>query len=76
LALIDAAAVAYGEGQILMSATTQGTIEMASVPANPPVAETILVPLWASNLTALRAEMFCNWQLVRPDGVAFVSGIS
>jgi hypothetical protein len=36
----------------------------------------VVLPLWQSNLLAVRAIRYLSWQVARPDSVAYISGLA
>ncbi|HKE87021.1 MAG TPA: hypothetical protein VKB50_24865 [Vicinamibacterales bacterium] len=56
-----------------MIVSTQGTIEMDTLPTSPITAGSALVPalvsLWRANLTAFRIDRFIAWKTARASSV-------
>jgi hypothetical protein len=74
IALVDANAIAIGNGQLVANKTQHGTIEMDSEPTDPPTASTVLVSLWQNNLSALSLIKYVNWALGR-NAAALLTGL-
>jgi len=62
------------DGQTVIDASNQASINMDSAPDSPPTGTTTLVSLWQMNLTGIRAERWINWQKRRPACVSYISG--
>lgn len=62
------------DGETLLDASNQASLEMDSAPTSPPSASTVLVSLWQHNMVGLRAERFINWAKRRPGAVQFIDG--
>jgi len=60
------------DGETLLDASNQASLQMDSAPSNPPVAATVMVSLWQMNLVGIRAERFINWTKRRPGAVQFI----
>jgi HK97 family phage major capsid protein len=61
------------DGQTVIDASNQASVQMDSAPDAPPTSSTTLVSLWQMNMTGLRAERWINWQKRRPGAVAYIS---
>jgi HK97 family phage major capsid protein len=61
------------DGQTVIDASNQASIQMDGAPDAPPTASTVLVSLWQMNMTGLRAERWINWQKRRAGAVAYIS---
>jgi len=61
------------DGQTVIDASNQASIQMESAPDSPPAATTVLQSLWQNNMTALRAERWINWKKRRATAVAYIS---
>jgi hypothetical protein len=57
------------DGNVVIDASQEASLQMNSTPDNPATASTVMVSLWQNNMTALRAERFINWQRRRPQAV-------
>lgn len=60
------------DGETLLDASNQASLQMDSAPTNPPVAATVMVSLWQMNLVGIRAERFINWTKRRAGAVQFI----
>ncbi len=60
------------DGQVVIDASNQASVQMESAPDSPPSASTNLISLWQLNMTALRAERWINWKKRRTTAVAFI----
>ncbi|WP_343232560.1 phage major capsid protein [Microvirga antarctica] len=60
------------DGQVMLDASNQASLQMDSAPTNPPVAATVMVSLWQMNMVGIRAERFINWTKRRPGAVQFI----
>lgn len=60
------------DGETLLDASNQASLEMDSAPTSPPVAATVLVSLWQHNMVGLRAERFINWSKRRAGAVQYI----
>lgn len=60
------------DGQVMLDASREASLQMDSAPTNPPVAATVMVSLWQHNLLALRAERYINWAKRRPGVVQYI----
>lgn len=77
LALIDPAAIAVGEGETMIRASDQATIEMSDAPTGSSVATvtaTSQVSLFQTNSIAVMAEQVLAWKVARP-GVAILEDV-
>ena len=71
------------DGQVVIDASTQASLEMSSTPTNTPAGgspiaptATSLVSLWQTDAIGLRAERFINWQRRRDAAVAYMAAVS
>lgn len=62
------------DGQVMLDASNQASLQMDSAPSNPPVAATVMVSLWQMNMVGIRAERFINWTKRRPGAVQYITG--
>jgi HK97 family phage major capsid protein len=62
------------DGNVVIDASREASLQMNSAPDSPTTASTVLVSLWQNNMTALRAERFINWAPRRTAAVAVISG--
>jgi HK97 family phage major capsid protein len=60
------------DGQTVIDASNQASVQMDSAPDSPPTASTTLVSLWQMNMTGLRAERWINWKKRRSGAVAYI----
>ena len=74
LVLADPTGLIYFEEGAGMDRTEHATIEMDDAPVGG--AGAAPVSLWQYNLVAMRGEIFTNWAVARPGGVAYVSEIT
>jgi HK97 family phage major capsid protein/HK97 family phage prohead protease len=61
------------DGQVVIDASNQASVNMDTAPDSPPTASTILVSLWQMNMTGLRAERWINWLKTRSTAVGYIS---
>jgi HK97 family phage major capsid protein len=61
------------DGQVVIDASNQASINMDTAPDSPPSGTTILVSLWQMNMTGLRAERWINWLKRRSTAVQYIS---
>ncbi|MND36249.1 Phage capsid family protein [compost metagenome] len=62
------------DGQVLLDASREASLEMESAPTNPVTASTVMVSLWQHNMVGIRAERFINWAKRRNGVVQFIDG--
>lgn len=75
ISLIKASEIMLADdGETVLDASREASLQMDSAPTNPPTATTVMVSLWQMNLVALRAERFINWAKRRPGAVQFITG--
>jgi Phage capsid family./Caudovirus prohead protease. len=60
------------DGETLLDASNQASLEMDSAPTSPPTASTVLVSLWQHNMVGIRAERFINWTKRRSGAVQYI----
>ena len=60
------------DGVTMIDASNQASIQMDSAPDSPVVASSIMVSLWQTNSTALRAERWITWKKRRSTAVAYI----
>ena len=60
------------DGETLLDASNQASLEMDSAPTSPPTATTVLVSLWQHNMVGIRAERFINWTKRRNGAVQYI----
>jgi hypothetical protein len=61
------------DGDLTVSTSTQGTVEMQTSATSPPDAGTIRVSLWQNDLVGIRPERFLNWRAARPSSVLYTN---
>lgn len=61
------------DGQVVIDASNQASVNMDSAPDSPPSGTTSLVSLWQMNMTGLRAERWINWLKRRSTAVGYIS---
>jgi hypothetical protein len=71
--LADAAGLAAGSGDVVLSQMQDGILQMDSAPDSPSTASTNLVSLWQHNLTAAVVERWLVASRLRSDAVAVSS---
>lgn len=71
------------DGQVVIDASREASLQMLDNPTNSPVAgsplapvPTTLVSLWQTNSIGLRAERFINWQRRRAAAVAYLAAVN
>lgn len=62
------------DGQVMLDASNQASLQMDSAPTNPPTATTVMVSLWQMNMVGIRAERFINWTKRRAGAVQYITG--
>lgn len=60
------------DGQVVIDASNQASVNMDSAPDSPPSGTTTLVSLWQMNMVGLRAERWINWLKRRPSAVVYI----
>lgn len=60
------------DGEVVLDASNQASLQMDSAPTNPPVANTVMVSLWQMNMVGIRAERFINWTKRRAGAVQYI----
>ncbi len=60
------------DGQVILDASNQASVNMDSAPDSPPTASTNMVSLWQMNMTGVRAEHWINWLKRRSTAVQFI----
>jgi HK97 family phage major capsid protein len=61
------------DGQVVIDASDQASVQMDTAPDSPPTASTALVSLWQMNFVGLRAERWINWLKRRSTAVGYIS---
>lgn len=62
------------DGQVMLDASREASVEMESEPDDPVGASTVLISLWQHNMVGLRAERWINWKRRRAGAVQFIQG--
>jgi HK97 family phage major capsid protein len=74
IALIDADGLMYADdGRVEVDVVEDATLEMSSTPTSPPVAATVYVALWTSNLVGIKVLRWVAWKRAVPGSVAYMS---
>jgi HK97 family phage major capsid protein/HK97 family phage prohead protease len=60
------------DGGVAIDVSREASLQMDTVPMNPPDATVVMTSLWQENLVGLRAERFINWLRPILTSVAFV----
>ncbi|NNM75045.1 phage major capsid protein [Enterovirga aerilata] len=60
------------DGEVMLDASREASLQMDSAPTNPPVANTVLMSLWQMNMVGIRAERFINWRKRRAGAVQYI----
>jgi hypothetical protein len=71
LVLVDARAIIYGDGGVLLDVSRNGAIEMSDSPSGP-TASTIFTSFWQENLVGLKAEIVRDWSAA-PGSVQYLA---
>jgi HK97 family phage major capsid protein/HK97 family phage prohead protease len=61
------------DGQVLLDASREASLQMDSAPMSPPDATTVFMSLWQNNMVGLRAERWINWEKRRAGVVQFIN---
>jgi HK97 family phage major capsid protein/HK97 family phage prohead protease len=61
------------DGQVVIDASREASLQMESAPDSPTTASTIMVSLWQQNSIAIKAERFINWTKRRSTAVSYIS---
>ena len=62
------------DGDIMIDASREASLQMDSTPDSPATASTSLVSLWQHNMIGLRAERFATWARARASAVTYITG--
>jgi HK97 family phage prohead protease len=62
------------DGNTVIDASDQASIQMDTAPDSPPSASTPVVSFWQMNFVGLRAERWINWQKRRTQAVQYMAG--
>lgn len=60
------------DGQTVIDASNQASVQMDTAPDSPPTASTNMVSLWQMNMTGIRAERWVNWKKRRSTAVSYI----
>jgi hypothetical protein len=71
--LVDATGIASGSDAVVLSTMAEATIMPDTAPDSPQVAETNVVSLWQSDLSAILVERWWGAERLRTSAVAAVS---
>lgn len=61
------------DGNIIIDASREASLQMDSAPDSPAVAGTVMVSMFQQNMTAIRAERYINWVKRRATAVQYIS---
>jgi HK97 family phage major capsid protein len=61
------------EGQVMVDASREASLQMDSTPDSPPTAATNMLSLWQLNMLGLRAERWITWLRRRSTAVAWIT---
>jgi HK97 family phage major capsid protein/HK97 family phage prohead protease len=61
------------DGQVLLDASREASLQMDSAPDAPPTATTVFMSLWQNNMVGLRAERWINWAKRRTGVVQWIN---
>jgi HK97 family phage major capsid protein/HK97 family phage prohead protease len=61
------------DGQVMIDASREASLNMDSTPDSPPTASTNMISLWQMNMLGLRAERWITWLRRRASAVAYIS---
>lgn len=62
------------DGQTMLDASTEASLQMDSAPDATPSATTVFVSLWQMNMVGIRAERYINWGKRRSGAVQYITG--
>lgn len=71
---VDARSLLTGDDLVTLDSSGEATLQLDSAPDNPATASTTLVSLWQENLMGLLASRMIGFEVIRPAGVAVVTG--
>jgi HK97 family phage major capsid protein len=60
------------DGQVMIDASREASIQMETAPDSPATANTVLTSLWQHNMIGIRAERMVTWTKRRAEAVAFI----
>ena len=61
------------DGQVVVDASREASLQMDSTPDSPPTAATNMLSLWQLNMLGLRAERWITWLKRRSTAVAYIT---
>jgi hypothetical protein len=61
------------DGQVVIDASREASLQMESAPDSPATASTIFVSMFQQNMIAIRAERYINWAKRRSGAVQYIS---
>lgn len=73
LVLIDAAQIAAATASITLDASEQATLELNTIPTDPPSAATVLTSMWQQNQRALKATRWFSFKRLRNNAVVTIN---
>jgi HK97 family phage major capsid protein len=71
--LADLSTILFNDSGVSISVSTQGSVQMDSVPTDAPTSSTTLVSLWQENLIGILAERVISWLRTSNTGVVYMS---
>lgn len=76
IALVKASEILYADdGQTMIDASREASLQMDSAPTNPPTSSTVFVSMFQSNLVAIRAERILDWGKRRPGAAQYIDAV-
>lgn len=60
------------DGQVMIDASREASIQMETTPDSPATASTVLTSLWQHNMVGIRAERMVTWKKRRSTSVGFI----
>jgi len=73
IALVRAADILLADdGQVMIDASREASIQMETTPDSPATASTVLTSLWQHNMVGIRAERMVTWTKRRSGAVGFI----
>lgn len=61
------------DGELDVTISRQGTVEMDTLPTSPPTAGTVMVSLWQLGLVGLKIDRFIEWRMARANAVMYTN---
>lgn len=75
IVMVDPACILIADdGDVEITASEAGVVQMDDAPDNPWTESTVLVSLWQNGLVGLKADRFVNWALGKASAVQYISG--